>query len=106
MGLFGCVQKTVAVGIPLLQAMFDGDDRLGMYSLPLLVWHPSQLVLGSLMVPHLKAWVHKQASAGAQDSGAEAQEQKIEGGVSCLHDTPSGSGSVKDDGDGEENSKL
>jgi len=58
------------------------------------------------MVPHLKAWVHKQASAGAQDSGAEAQEQKIEGGVSCLHDTPSGSGSGKDDGDGEENSKL
>jgi len=64
MGLFGCVQKTVAMGIPLLQAMFSGDSRLGMYSLPLLIWHPAQLIVGSYLAPHLKAWAENHGGIG------------------------------------------
>lgn len=33
MGFFGCHHKTVAMGIPLLTAIFEGDPRLGMYTL-------------------------------------------------------------------------
>jgi len=43
MGLYGCSHKTVAMGIPLINAMYEGNPLLGMYALPLLVWHPSQV---------------------------------------------------------------
>jgi solute carrier family 10 (sodium/bile acid cotransporter), member 7 len=33
MGFYGCHHKTIAMGIPLLNAIFDGDSRLGMYTL-------------------------------------------------------------------------
>ena len=71
MGLFGCVHKTVAVGVPMLQAMFEGNPKLGMYTLPLLVWHPLQLLIGTIAAPHLAAWVDKQVAATD-----EAKEKK------------------------------
>ena len=62
MGLFGCVHKTVAVGVPMLQAMFEGNPKLGMYTLPLLVWHPLQLLIGTIAAPYLAAWVDKRVA--------------------------------------------
>lgn len=38
MGFYGCHHKTVAMGIPLLNAIFDGDSRLGMYTLVTLIY--------------------------------------------------------------------
>ncbi|KAL7546495.1 hypothetical protein ACHAWF_009854, partial [Thalassiosira exigua] len=53
MGLYGCTQKSVAVGIPMIGAIYEHDPRAGMYTLPLLVWHPLQLLIGSALAPHL-----------------------------------------------------
>lgn len=52
-GLFAMVMKTVALGIPLINSMYEGDSREGLYSLPILIWHPMQLIIGSLLVPKL-----------------------------------------------------
>ena len=58
MGLFGCTHKTVAMGVPLITAIYEGGSQpLGLYLLPLLVWHPSQLVIGSFLAPRLLKWV-------------------------------------------------
>ena len=58
MGLFGCTHKTVAMGVPLITAIYEGAGQpLGLYLLPLLVWHPSQLVIGSFLAPRLLRWV-------------------------------------------------
>lgn len=78
MGVFGCTHKTVAAGIPLLGAMFGGDPRLGIYTLPLLVWHPIQLLFGSLLVPHLAHWAdfteaRLKGEAPVASSGAAAE---------------------------------
>jgi len=54
-GMFGCVQKTISLGIPLITSIYEGAPNLGMYTLPLLIWHPMQLVVGSSIVP----WVRK-----------------------------------------------
>ena len=73
MGLFGCTHKTVAMGVPLITAIYEGasDSPLGLYLLPLLVWHPAQLVVGSALAPHLAAWVASQTAAeGVADEGA------------------------------------
>jgi len=46
------------MGVPLITAIYEGGSQpLGLYLLPLLVWHPSQLVIGSFLAPRLLKWV-------------------------------------------------
>jgi solute carrier family 10 (sodium/bile acid cotransporter), member 7 len=67
MGLFGCTQKTIAIGVPLIKSIYDGDSRLGLFTLPLLIWYPMQMVIGSALAPRLRAFVasEKKRLAGA-----------------------------------------
>ena len=60
MGLFGCTHKTVAMGVPLINAIYDGNPNIGVYTLPLLIWHPMQLVIGSALAPRLEKWVSEE----------------------------------------------
>jgi hypothetical protein len=60
MGLFGATHKTVAMGLPLVSAIYDGDPNVGLYSLPLLCWHSLQLLLGSILAPKLAAFVERE----------------------------------------------
>jgi sodium/bile acid cotransporter 7 len=55
--LFCATHKTVAAGIPLLNTIFDGHKDLGMFVLPLLIWHPLQLFVGSFAIGRLSTWV-------------------------------------------------
>jgi len=56
-GFFGCSTKTAALGIPLISAIYDDHPRLGMYTLPLLVWYPAQLIIGTIISSRLKRFV-------------------------------------------------
>jgi sodium/bile acid cotransporter 7 len=58
-GLFVCTHKTVALGIPLINSMYSdtAPELVGMYTLPLLVWHPMQLLLGTAVAPRVAEWV-------------------------------------------------
>jgi sodium/bile acid cotransporter 7 len=60
MGFIGSHHKTVAMGIPLIKAIYSGDPKMGLYILPLLLWHPIQLLVGSALVPKLSQWVEKE----------------------------------------------
>ncbi|KAI2491478.1 SBF-like CPA transporter family (DUF4137) [Fragilaria crotonensis] len=85
MGLFGCTFKTVSVGIPLITAMYEGNPNVGLYTLPLLIWHPTQLLVGSILAPKLKAFVEQerlrlneqaqQPPGTTNDQGPEIDEQ-------------------------------
>ena len=88
MGLFGCVHKTVAVGVPMLQAMFEGNPKLGMYTLPLLIWHPLQLLIGTIAAPHLAAWVDKRVAENEAKKKGESGRQ-IEMGMAQIATTSS-----------------
>ena len=57
MGLFGCTHKTIAAGIPLVTTIYAGNPNLALYLLPMLIWYPMQLIVGSLFVPKLQAFV-------------------------------------------------
>jgi len=75
MGLFGCTQKTVAVGIPLISAIYQGNPNSGLYTLPLLIWHPMQIILGSALTPRLKAFVEAENERlGIVDKNPETSE--------------------------------
>jgi solute carrier family 10 (sodium/bile acid cotransporter), member 7 len=103
MGLFGCTHKTVAIGIPLINAMYGSsssssttnnnngaaDDTgtnenntaalVALYALPLLVWHPLQLVLGTLLTPYLAAYVaRQQQEQQAQHDNDEVEDDEEE----------------------------
>jgi len=60
MGLFGCTQKTVAVGVPLIKALYQNDPMIGLYTLPILMWHPMQLFIGTWLAPYLAAFVARE----------------------------------------------
>jgi solute carrier family 10 (sodium/bile acid cotransporter), member 7 len=60
MGLFGCTHKTVSIGVPLINTIYHGNPSVGLYTLPLLIWNPMQLVIGSLLAPHLAAFVARE----------------------------------------------
>jgi sodium/bile acid cotransporter 7 len=80
MGLFGCTHKTVAMGVPLINAIYEDNAAVGLYTLPLLIWHPMQLVMGTFLAPRLAAFVEREnARLGIVDDDDEEQESNGEG---------------------------
>ncbi|XP_044739282.1 sodium/bile acid cotransporter 7-B-like [Chrysoperla carnea] len=55
--IFCSTHKSLTLGIPILRIMFHGYSHLSQISLPLLVYHPAQIILGGLMTTQLKDWV-------------------------------------------------
>jgi len=55
--LLASTQKTLALGLPLLSLIFAGRPDLGLLCTPLLIQHPLQLIVGSVLTPRLKQYV-------------------------------------------------
>merc|ERR1712238_86116 len=91
MGLFGCTHKTVAMGIPLINAIYDGNPAIALYTLPLLIWHPMQLVVGTFLSPRLLAWV------------VDEKKKKIESNGGGNDDDNDDDDDGDGDGDGDKN---
>jgi sodium/bile acid cotransporter 7 len=60
MGFMGSIMKTVSLGVPMINSIYGGNPNEGLYTLPLLVWHPMQLVLSSMMVPRLSRFIREE----------------------------------------------
>ena len=52
-------QKTLAFGLPLIKALFEGSPDLAWLCLPALVYHPMQIALGSALVPRMREFAEK-----------------------------------------------
>jgi solute carrier family 10 (sodium/bile acid cotransporter), member 7 len=52
--------KTLAFGLPLIATTFQGNPDVAAYLLPLVVYHPIQILASSLLVPIFKAYVSKE----------------------------------------------
>ena len=46
-----------SVGIPILKIVYGGDPQLSVMSIPLLIYHPTQILLGGLLVPSVRGWM-------------------------------------------------
>jgi len=53
--LMGAPQKTLAAGVPMAQLIFGGHSGLGLILLPVLVYHPVQLIVGAWLIPRIRA---------------------------------------------------
>ncbi|KAI9218174.1 SBF-like CPA transporter family-domain-containing protein [Blastocladiella britannica] len=60
--------KTLSLGIPLIGLIYRGDPNLGLYSLPLLVYHATQLFVGGWSVPALRKFVESGPEYRRSDS--------------------------------------
>jgi solute carrier family 10 (sodium/bile acid cotransporter), member 7 len=60
--LFVGPEKTLALGAPLLTIFFEGQDILGVALLPLVIYHPWQLLVAGVLVSRL---VHKEPKAAS-----------------------------------------
>lgn len=73
-GLFGCSTKTAALGIPLISAIYEDHPKLGIYTLPLLIWYPTQLIIGTVLSTRLSRFVdYKVAKHEAERQSNEYQ---------------------------------
>ncbi|KAG0177517.1 hypothetical protein DFQ29_004747 [Apophysomyces sp. BC1021] len=76
--------KTVSMGIPLINVLYSGSSYgvVGVLSLPLLMYHISQLFIGNFQVQILKKWVQRGIDEGEvhhsddNDDSASAQSQR------------------------------
>jgi solute carrier family 10 (sodium/bile acid cotransporter), member 7 len=55
--MFCASQKTLAFGLPIIQTIFEGNANLALYSAPLMLLHPLQLMIGSLIAPRLEQYI-------------------------------------------------
>lgn len=56
--LFCTTHKSLTLGIPILRIVYGGDPQLSALSLPLLIYHPMQILLGGFLVPSVRSWMH------------------------------------------------
>jgi sodium/bile acid cotransporter 7 len=54
--------KTVALGIPMINIIFGNTTVAGIISIPLLIYHAEQLVIGSIFVSWFIKWTAKEIS--------------------------------------------
>lgn len=55
--MFCSTHKSLTLGIPMLKIVFAGYEHLSLISIPLLIYHPAQILLGSLLVPSVRTWM-------------------------------------------------
>ena len=46
-------------GMPVLKIVFGGYSQLSLLSIPLLIYHPLQILFGGLLVPVVQKWLSK-----------------------------------------------
>ena len=58
MGTICSSHKTLALGVPLISSMVkEGSPNADLYYLPLLMWHPMEIVVGSLLTSKFARWI-------------------------------------------------
>ncbi|KAI9524383.1 hypothetical protein NQZ68_018066, partial [Dissostichus eleginoides] len=55
--IFCSTHKSLTLGIPMLKIVFEGYEHLSLISVPLLIYHPAQILLGSILVPSIRSWM-------------------------------------------------
>lgn len=58
--IYTCLHLRFTVGVPLIGAIYGDNPSVGLYTLPLIIWHPLQLLIGSSLVPRLSAFVESE----------------------------------------------
>ena len=58
--MFCSTHKSLTLGMPIMKIIYAGDIILPFISIPLLIYHPTQILLGSVLVPFVRSWLLSQ----------------------------------------------
>jgi len=78
---FVAVQKTIVMGLPMLNELFDNDPLRDIYALPLIMYHPIELFLGILIGGRLRKLID--APSCPQAGGEEVPPSPVFRGSVC-----------------------
>ena len=70
--MFCSTHKSLTLGIPMLKIVFAGYKYLSLISIPLLIYHPTQILLGGLLVPVVRRWMLQ-----AQGKSKEVADESV-----------------------------
>jgi len=45
------------MGLPLLTKMFQNEPSLGLYTLPLIMYHATQILITGAILPYIQEWI-------------------------------------------------
>jgi len=76
-GLFGCTSKTVALGVPIINSIYENHPQKGLYTLPVLMWYILHLVLGSNVVPWLSRFIDREEATVQDKSSDNPKEESL-----------------------------
>lgn len=80
-GMFCSVHKTMALGVPVISSMYENSPvGSGVYSIPLLIYHPLLAVSGSILVPIMRRKV-------AEMEAEEGHGEDVEAGLGVVRAT-------------------
>lgn len=74
--MFCSTHKSLTLGIPMLKIIYSGYSYLSVISIPLLMYHPTQILLGGLLVPAVKQWMIRRQE-GDLPNGANKEEDSL-----------------------------
>ena len=64
----------------MLNIVFAGHTALSLLSVPILVYHPAQILIGGLLVPAVRRWMltaeQRMSGGGRKGSGQGAEAQR------------------------------
>lgn len=79
--------KSLTLGMPMLKIIFENHPQFSLISLPLLMYHPTQIMLGGFMVPAARNWVvsaegelPKYIGGGGKPRGSISRLSSVSGG--------------------------
>ena len=68
--IFCSTHKSLTLGIPMLKIVFAGYKYMSLISIPLLIYHPTQILLGGILVPWVRQWMlHAQQKSKVSGNG-------------------------------------
>uniref|UniRef100_A0A3Q2ZQL1 Sodium/bile acid cotransporter n=1 Tax=Kryptolebias marmoratus TaxID=37003 RepID=A0A3Q2ZQL1_KRYMA len=73
--MFCSTHKSLTLGIPMLKIVFEGYEHLSLISVPLLVYHPAQILLGSVLVPTVQSWMMSRQKVNAVPAPLSAPKE-------------------------------
>mmetsp|Transcript_10411 Transcript_10411/g.18992 ORF Transcript_10411/g.18992 Transcript_10411/m.18992 type:complete len:398 (-) Transcript_10411:50-1243(-) len=81
--LFCSSHKSLTLGMPLLKILFGRNQKisLAVISLPLLIYHPLQILLGTCLIGPLQRWVKNDLKTAAKALKASSTSTQADRGV-------------------------
>jgi hypothetical protein len=65
--------------MPLITVLYGAESDVGLLALPLLIYHASQIAIGSFLVSRMKIWVLEKNASSKAASNRQSEDSGEEG---------------------------